>query len=487
VNPSAPPTPPSHTTLPSERLAALLATGQLLSSEVSLERLLALVMAQTTEVLGAERSSLFLVDPERGELWSKVAQGIDDVVLRFPIDRGIAGWVARSGQAVNLADAYQDPRFNPDIDRGTGFRTRSMLVLPLKNRRGEVLGVVQALNKRSGRPFDDEDVAILSALAAQAAISIENALLYERIEALFEAFVGTIVAAVDARDPTTAGHSHRVAEYALNLARAVHHARSGALAGRCFSREELRALRYAAILHDVGKIGVREQVLCKRYTLLRPELALVEERVRRARVEAELEALRASRPVDAEQAAFLERLLALVGRRRYPGAIAAAETEDLARARGDGLLTDRQFQGLSLRDGNLTGDEWADMRSHVSKSYDLLVQIPWPEPLDRVPVIAGSHHEKIDGSGYPRGLRAADYPFEGQLLCVADIYDALTASDRPYKRSYDRGEAHAILLEEAGQGRLDRVLVDLFFAAECWELPAAAPRPSPHPPPDPPL
>ena len=272
--------------VPPDKLQALLETSRLLSSEVSLDRLLVLVMAETTRVLGAERSSLFLLDRERGELWSKVAQGIDDVVLRFPVTRGLAGHAARTGETVNLVDAYADPRFNPEIDRGTGFRTRSLLVVPLKNRKGEVLGVVQALNKQGGMPFTDGDVRIFHVLASQAAISVENALLYEKIEGLFDAFVRTIVFAVDARDPTTSGHSHRVAAYALNLARSLHHSDDPEVGHITFNRDELKAIRYAGLLHDVGKIGVRERVLCKKYTLTVAELALVEERVRRARAEA---------------------------------------------------------------------------------------------------------------------------------------------------------------------------------------------------------
>jgi HD-GYP domain-containing protein (c-di-GMP phosphodiesterase class II) len=466
------------------RLAVLLETGRLLSSEISLDRLLTLVMQQTTVVLDAERSSLFLVDKKRAELWSKIAQGIDDVVLRFPLTRGIAGHVARSGEVVNLADAYQDPRFNPEIDRGTGFRTSSLLVVPLKGRNGEVLGVIQALNKRGGAPFSPVDVEILSALAAQAAVSVENALLYERIEALFEAFVGTIVTAIDARDPTTAGHSHRVAEYALNLARSLHHSGDDEVGGIHFTREQLRALRYASILHDVGKIGVREQVLCKRYTLLVPEIALVRERIGRARAEAELRALRSARALTPDEVGFYQGLLGVVERRRLPATLPEADAALLRRARDEGLLTQRQHLCLTLAEGNLIDSEWEDMKSHVTRSYQILSQIPWPEPLARVPAIAGSHHEKLDGTGYPRGLTADQYPFEGQILCVADIYDALTASDRPYKRSYTPDEAQRILEGEAKIGRVDGKLVRTFFSMGCFELPPGVPLPSPEPPPD---
>ena len=481
------------------KLSVLIETGRLLSSEISLERLLALVMKETSRVLSAERSSLFLVDKDRGELYSMVAQGIDDVAtpgvtdgaasagLRFPLTRGIAGHVARTGDVVNIPDAYRDPRFNPEFDRASGFLTRSLLVVPMKNRQGEVLGVVQVLNKTSGEPFNAEDVEVLSALATQAAISYENARLHEHIVKLFDAFVTTIVSAIDARDPTTSGHSHRVAEYSLNLARSVHGAGDPEFADWTFSRDQLKAIRYAAILHDVGKIGVREMVLCKRYTLLVPELALVDERVKRARVEAELAALRAGRPADGEDVLWYASLVELVGRRRYPAPLSAVDRLALERAHHEGLLTQRQFRCLALSEGNLIDDEWIDMRSHVSRSYQLLNQIPWPEALRRVPAIAGSHHEKLDGSGYPRGVKDGEFPFEGQILCVADIFDALTASDRPYKRSYSIPEAQAILEDESRRGKVNGSLVQMFFATGCDTLPPGTPRAPATPPPDPPL
>ena len=490
------------------RLSALLETSRALSSAVKLDQLLEMVMRETTQVLDADRSSLFLVDRARGEMWSKIAEGLEDVEIRFSINLGLVGHAARTGEIVNVPDAYADPRFNPEIDRGTGFRTRSVLVVPLVDTRGDVIAVIQALNKRTDGPFDDDDVEILSALAAQVAVSIENARLYARIEGLFDAFVHTIVTAIDARDPTTAGHSVRVAAYAMNLARALRDVSGPGIRPIRYTADEMTTIRYAAILHDVGKIGVREQVLCKRHTLLVPEMALVEERIRRARAEVATERTgdpsdhpssdpRNDGPNDATNdptndpasgcLSFYDRLLEVLAERREPAPLTPEQARLLRAAFDRGLLTHRQYECLSLTRTNLSRAEWQDMTSHVTQSYELLRQIPWPEPLARVPEIAWSHHEKLDGTGYPRGVDAESIPYEGRILAVADIYDALIAPDRPYKGAYSHEQARAILEEEASHKRVDGDLVRLFFDARCFELPAQIPRPPPHPPEEPPL
>lgn len=166
-----------------ERLTSLLRVGLRLTAERDLERLLRTIIEETTAVMEAERSSLFLIDPAKQEMWAKIAQGVDVIEIRFPVGVGIAGTVGRTGETINIPDAYQDPRFNPAFDNKTGYHTRSILCAPLRNTHGDILGAIQVLNKRTG-PFRADDEALLTALASQAAVALENADLYKRLNEL---------------------------------------------------------------------------------------------------------------------------------------------------------------------------------------------------------------------------------------------------------------------------------------------------------------
>jgi diguanylate cyclase (GGDEF)-like protein len=166
-----------------ERFSSLLKIGLRLTSERSLDRLLLMIIEETTAVMDAERSSLFLIDTEKKEMWAKIAQGVDVVEIRFPLGLGIAGTVGKTGELINIPDAYEDPRFNPEFDRKTGFRTKSILCVPMKNMRGDLIGAIQVLNKKSG-DFRTDDETLLSALASQAAVAIENADLYRQLHVL---------------------------------------------------------------------------------------------------------------------------------------------------------------------------------------------------------------------------------------------------------------------------------------------------------------
>ena len=233
-----------------------------LSSERRLDRLLNLIMRRTTEVLNAERSSLYLVE-EPDVLVTQVAQGVEQI--RVSIDEtSLAGAAAATGETINVQDAYQDPRFNSSFDRRNNFRTRSILTVPMRNRQGEIIGVVQAINKRDRGAFDEEDVRILSAFAAQAAIAVENARYYEQQQQTFEALIYGQALAVDARDHLTSGHTWRVTEYAVEIGREMG-----------LSAEDLEILRYAGLLHDQGKIGVPDRVLQKPGTLTEEEFTLI--------------------------------------------------------------------------------------------------------------------------------------------------------------------------------------------------------------------
>lgn len=480
-----------------EKLTALLEVGKTMASERNLDRLLQLILTEVTKVMEADRSSLFLVDRERNELWSKIAQGLEVREIRIKIGMGVSGYVAQTGKTVNIRDAYEDPRFNQETDKRTGYRTRTILCVPMLNKLNEVIGVLQVLNKRDG-VFTREDEELLLALSSQAAVAIENAILYEDIQRLFEGFIKASVYAIESRDPTTSGHSERVAILTVGLAEKVDRTDSGPFAGITFSPEDIRELRYASLLHDFGKVGVREPVLVKANKLYEHHLANVAARfkfIKKALENAYLQkklglALTLGPGCEKELADLdeeLQRKLSEVddqfnfiieankptvlpqgGFERIQD-IAQNTFVDLDGSRAP-YLTVKEAEDLSIGKGSLNVQERLEIESHVTHSFRFLRQIPWTKDLRRIPTIAYAHHEKLNGMGYPNALRSEDIPFQAKMMAVCDVYDALTASDRPYKKALPPERALHILGLEVKDGNLDPELVRIFAQAKVWAL-----------------
>ncbi len=473
------------------KLQSILDVAKAMTAERHLDRLLALVVDEGARVAEADRCTLFLVDREKGELWSKVAHGA--ATIRIPLGAGLAGAVAASGAPVRIDDAYADPRFDREVDRATGYRTRTVLAVPMRNTKGEVVGVLQALNRRDGA-FGAEDEELLGALAGPAASALENAVLNEEIERLFEGFVQAAVVAIEQRDPTTAGHSGRVAVLTVALARALEQAPPPAWRGVAFDAAALQQLRYAALLHDFGKVGVREHVLVKAEKLHPHELELVQARFDLARATLENERLRARldppsgsgrAAVDAryaERQRELEALWEVVLVANRPTVLPAEASARLAGAAGltfadprgaeRPLLTPFELSCLSIPKGSLSEAERKEIEGHVAHTFRFLSEIPWTRSLRRVPEIAWGHHEKLDGRGYPRAVPGEAIAVETRMMTISDIYDALTASDRPYKKALPPEKALDILGDEARRGQIDAALLRVFVEAGVWREPA---------------
>ena len=480
-----------------EKLTALLDVGKAMASERNLDRLLQLILGEVTRVMEADRSSLFLVDRERNELWSKIAQGLEMREIRIKIGMGISGYVAQTGKTVNIPDAYADPRFNQDTDRRTGYRTRNILCAPMRNKHEEVIGVLQVLNKLDGA-FTAEDEDLLLALSSQAAVAVENAILYEDIQKLFEGFIKASVYAIESRDPATSGHSERVAVLTIGLAENVDRSDAGPYAAANFSAEDMRELRYASLLHDFGKVGVREPVLVKANKLYEPDLEIVKARFKFVKKAVESEflqrklslALTLGPKAEEELAALdeeMERKLAEVDDQfafileaNKPTVLAKGGFERILEiaantyADVDGsfqpYLFTKEAENLSIAKGSLNLQERLEIESHVTHSFRFLRQIPWTKDLRRVPTIAYAHHEKLDGTGYPNSLRTDDIPLQAKMMAICDIYDALTAADRPYKRALPPEKALDILGFEVKDGHLDAELVRIFTESNTWKL-----------------
>ncbi len=517
------------------RLEELNAIGIALSAERNHERLLELILSKAREITNADAGSLFLVagiderveHPDGREervtsRWLKfrLAQN-DSRPLRFeesilPISSGsIAGYVAETGETLNLEDAYAPPTDKPfainrSFDEATGYRTVSMLVVPMLNQEDETIGVLQLINKKKERDsrlenpndfddgvlsFDENDERLVRSLASQAAVSVENNDLYRQREHLFERFVLAAVKAIESRDPTTEGHSHRVARMTTELAVVTTRAPKGRYAEFCLGDEQIRELNYAALLHDFGKVGVKEKVLLKATKLFHGELSGVRQRFKTIRRTLEAQYLRQmldrllQNDATPDQIAQMKEELSckLIAVEAAGRSIEAAnkptvtEFSDFDKLQELGQLTyedidgtelpylnDDELHSLLVTKGTLTGEEREQIESHVEHTYEFLSTIPWTKDLRDIPVLARSHHEKLDGTGYPRQFHADDIPPQTRMMTIADIYDALTAKDRPYKPAIKTERALAILEDEANSGKIDRALLDLFIEAKVF-------------------
>jgi HD-GYP domain-containing protein (c-di-GMP phosphodiesterase class II) len=505
-------------------LGELIEIARALTTEREIDKLLGLILEKARFITGADAGSIYTVegedaDPLRRFLHFKLSQNdsvsFDSREFTVPVSpRSMAGYVALHNQTLNIDDVYEMPPGSPfgfdrSFDDKVGYRTKSMLVTPLTSSKGEVIGVLQLINRKREPelkllgaddaeshvlPFDERSRELVSTLAAQAGIALENAVLYEEIRTIFDGFVRASVDAIDARDPTTSGHSHRVAELTVGLAQAVERSSTGAFAGVRWKREDLREIEYASLLHDFGKIGVREAVLVKAKKLYPHELELIRQRfefvMRTTEAELLAKKLRALErgassaelvAIDAELAerrTVLTASLGVVEEANEPTVLAAGNfkrIEELGRetyCRLDGcempLLSSEEVRSLSVNRGSLRAEEYDEIRSHVVHTFRFLSKIPWGHSFSRVAQIAGAHHERLNGTGYPNRLRAEEIPLQSKMMSVSDIFDALTASDRPYKRAMPVEKALDILGFEVKDGHLDGELVRIFTEAKPW-------------------
>ncbi|HVN32483.1 MAG TPA: HD domain-containing phosphohydrolase [Thermoanaerobaculaceae bacterium] len=518
-----------ETAIAHQRQVDLVRVGIALTGERDIERLLQLILTTARELVNADAGSLYLIEDRNGDRVLRFVLSQNDsvpasmVTTTMPLDKAsLAGYVATTGEPVGVDDVRTLPadvpyRFNPSFDLAIGYHTRSVLTGPIATRSGQLIGVLQLINRKLNRhtrilsaeaadaqvrPFDQTDVAVIRALAAQAAVAIENTRLVQEIEQLFESFVRASVVTIEQRDPSTSGHSLRVAHYTTSLARAVEQDPPKSYRGLRFSRDEMTQLRYAALLHDFGKVGVREAVLTKAKKLQPDRLALVQERFRHAARAHEvvmlrrlLEALQqlGRAPTAADLANFeaslrqvkadLDGQLAVVLAANEPSVLEEATAHVLgglqrhAFVGDDGadipLLLPEEARALSVPRGSLDEIERREIESHVVHSYQFLLTIPWPKRFADVPRIAYGHHEKLNGRGYPNRLVAEQIPTEVRMMTVSDIYDALTTGDRPYKRAVAPERALVILEEEAQRGFLDPELVKVFAEARIFARPLA--------------
>jgi HD-GYP domain-containing protein (c-di-GMP phosphodiesterase class II) len=499
--------------------------GVALSSQREIGALLTLILSKTREITAADAGSLYLVEQDSQGQHLRFMLTQNDS-LEFPYqefvlplaENSMAGYTALRGEVLNFPDAYKIPaghpfRFNNSYDRDSGYHTRSLLTLPMRNAKGEVLGVLQLINCKRNRaarllsakdvakyvqPFRERSVHLALSLASQAAVAYENRKLYNEIETLFEGFVSAAVTAIEQRDPTTSGHSLRVSAYTQSLAAAVNATSSGPYAGTFFDAEQLKEIRYAALLHDFGKVGVREEVLVKAKKLYPLQLDVLRQRfdyirketeagnvrrklqvyLERDRGDALTEIARLSEDFD-QRLKRIEEYLQFIIEANEPTLLEQHQFQKLREISQQSFLDPRgierpylnpgEIKLLSIPKGSLDPSERLEIESHVIHTFNFLSQIPWTKSLQKVPEIARAHHEKLNGTGYPYKLRGDQIPVPTKMMTICDIFDALTASDRPYKRAVPIPRALSILEDCVRASELDPDLFRVFHEEKIYE------------------
>jgi 3',5'-cyclic-nucleotide phosphodiesterase len=448
----------------------------------------------------AERAFILLRQNERdppAPVAARRRNGAIEDPRQARLSHTIVDEVLNKKHAILSADTLSDRHFASQ-DSIVAQAIRSVMCAPLIVG-DDVLGMIQVDSSSDPHAFQDADLELLTGVCAETAVALKNFQLYSDIERLLDGFVRASVQAIEERDPVTAGHSFRVAAYAESLAVALNRAADPQLRRIAFSKEQLREIRYAALLHDFGKVGVREHVLRKEKKLHHADMRLLEQRFRYARACMERQAYHAlaQRHLEegwsagrfrsekegieallAEESGRLDGFLATIRSANEPAVSRGGALPDLrdivhyACHDPDGLLLplleEHEVAALSLAKGCLTPDERRQIEEHVVDSYSFLVLIPWTRDLSGVPAIAHGHHEKLDGSGYPMGLRGPQISVQTRILTICDIWDALTAGDRPYKKAVPVEQAIDLMQEECNAGHIDGSLFRVFVDARAW-------------------
>ncbi|MBC7661049.1 MAG: GAF domain-containing protein [Chitinophagaceae bacterium] len=496
------------------------------------KKLLSLILQKAREIANADAGSIYTVEwndqrENDSRIVFKVTQNetVQQELEEFSIkvnEHSIVGSAVVHQQSINIPDLYllsPEPSENPfntrhdkTFDLKTGYQCRSMLTIPMFDISYRVIGVIQLINRRQPgiktlrgitdftstvTDFSPIDIEYAEIVAQQAGIALENALLTLEKEQLFDGFVNAAVTAIEQRDPTTSGHSHRVARLTLGMAELINGIDHGRFKDTYFDKRQLKEIEYASLLHDFGKLGVREQVLIKAKKLYPWEYDILMERFEHIRSRYEIEYLReyidfltgkvtvppgfgaeTYRMTYENRLSELDEFLDFIQKCNEPTVLEQGGFERLkdignlsfrdSRTRLRPFLSDRELQALSVSRGSLTREEFAEIQSHVVHTYEFLRKIPWGRSYPNVPVIAAKHHEKLDGTGYPKGAFDPEIPTQTRLMTIADIFDALTASDRPYKKAVPTLKALEILEMEVKVNKIDKDLFDLFCESKVY-------------------
>ena len=492
--------------------------GRALSGVQDLNTLLEMIVDQARNFTNADAGTLYIV--ENNTLRFQIVQndslkirmgGKSGETIPFPPvelkETNVSAFVALKGLSVNIPDVYDTELFDftgpKKFDQSTGYRSKSMLVVPLRNHENDVIGVLQLLNATN--PISNEVIAfsqdyenLSESLASQAAVSITNAKLIANMTELFEAFVKVMATAIDEKSPVTGGHIRRVAELTLTMAEVIHDLDEGHFKDKTFSPDQMYELRIAAYMHDIGKVtspveivekAKKLQTIFDRIQYVRLRMAYIIQKIKLEGQEAKIKILQnGSSPekLNSIEKETLEKLMEIEEIQRFinkcnePGEF--LDDEILVRLKEvsektyiddageqQPFLTADELVNLSIRRGSITEKERQKMQGHAAVTLKMLKQIPFTKKLKNIPDFAGAHHEFLNGKGYPLGLKGDEISFEGRLMAVTDIAEALTASDRPYKKAMPLETVYRILRSMVEGGELDPNLVELFIEKEVYK------------------
>lgn len=503
----------SYTT--EQKIEKLNKIGIALSAEGDIDTLLENIVTEAKILSNADAGTLYILEDK--QLHFKVAQ-TDSLGIKMggasgditwpalplyledgtPNNKMVAATCALEDMVINIPDVYEADGFSFDgtkkFDEGTGYRSKSMLVIPLKNHEFEIIGVLQLLNKHDSNnetiAFDKEDEEITLSLASQAAIAITNTTLIEGLEKLLEAFLKSIIYAISKKSPYTAGHIKRMVMLSVMIAEAIDKD-SEVFGAKNFSAQELRQINFAALMHDIGKLATPEQVVDKSTKLetIFDRIKIVESRVELIKKALEVELLNkkiahsssgksSHEELDSEfkkKLDLLDSYFMLIQNSNRGAEFTTDEQialiQNIASQNWeiDGkdyfIINEDEAYNLSVQKGTLTSQERDIINEHANISVDILNKLPFPKKYKEIPQISGNHHEKINGKGYPMGLKGDEISFEARILAVADIFEALTASDRPYKKGNPLSSAMKILYFMAKDDELDRDIVKFFYTS----------------------
>ncbi|TAJ75810.1 MAG: GAF domain-containing protein [Gallionellaceae bacterium] len=505
------------------RLSDLNAIGAALSNEENIDKLLENILLAAKSITNADAGTLYLVDAEHQVLTFEILR-TDSLNIKMggtsggripfaPIPLYVNGapnlamvvtYAALRSETINIEDAYVAQGFDfsgtKKFDAKTGYRSRSFLAVPMRNHEHEIIGVLQLINaidpvSKEVKPFSKDDQQLLESLASQAAIALSNRRLIQQLESLFEALISLINTAIDDKSPYTGGHCARVPVLTMLLAEAASSTHNGSsLQGFSMTEKEKYELKIAALLHDCGKITTPVHVVDKSTKLqtIFDRIHLVDTRFEVLKRDAEIAVLRAELAAGGDAA--------VVGRARkeYAASIARFDadreflrqcnsgSEKMADADQErvgaiaqyvwrnecgeqvGFLSVDEVENLTIRSGTLTAAERAIINHHIVVTIKMLESLPWPRHLKNVPEYAGGHHERMDGKGYPRGLTREQMSVQARMMGIADIFEALTAKDRPYKEGKTLTESLTILGKFKEGGHIDPDLFDIFIREKVY-------------------